>query len=81
MSTSFSGSLPLLSTLFVFYYTDFMANKICMYVCLLKLYSLPKLARLLRFETRGTIYWSKIRVVGVFTHSSLVCSPKDYLIS
>jgi len=32
MSTSFSGSLPLLSTLFVFYYTDFMANKICMYV-------------------------------------------------
>ena len=34
MSTSFSGSLPLLSTLFVFYYTDFMANKICMYVCM-----------------------------------------------
>ena len=34
MSTSFSGSLPLLSTLFVFYYTDFMANKICMYVTL-----------------------------------------------
>jgi len=33
MSTSFSGSLPLLSTLFVFYYTDFMANKICTYVC------------------------------------------------
>jgi len=36
MSTSFSGSLQLLSTLFVFYYTDFMANKIkyvCMYVC------------------------------------------------
>jgi len=33
MSTSFSGSLPLLSTLFVFYYTDFMANKICMYIC------------------------------------------------
>jgi len=32
MSTSFSGSLPLLSTLFVFYYTYFMANKICMYV-------------------------------------------------
>ena len=32
MSTSFSGSLPLLSTLFVFYYTDFMANDICMYV-------------------------------------------------
>ena len=34
MSTSFSGSLPLLSTLFVhvFYYTDFMANKICMYM-------------------------------------------------
>ena len=24
---------PFLSTLFVFYYTDFMANKICMYVC------------------------------------------------
>jgi len=37
MSTSFSGSLPLLSTLFVFYYTDFMANKICMYVLLLLL--------------------------------------------
>jgi len=34
MRTSFSGSLPLLSTLFVFYYTDFMANKICMYVCI-----------------------------------------------
>jgi len=32
MNTSFSGSLPLLSTLFVFYYTDFMANKICMYM-------------------------------------------------
>jgi len=30
MSTSFSGSLPLLSTLFVLYYTEFMANKICM---------------------------------------------------
>jgi len=29
MNTSFSGSLPFLSTLFVFYYTDFMANKIC----------------------------------------------------
>jgi len=34
MSTSLSGSLPLLSTLFVFYYTDFMENKICMYVCI-----------------------------------------------
>jgi len=34
MNTSFSGSLPLLSTLFVFYYTYFMANKICMYVCI-----------------------------------------------
>ena len=37
MSTNFSGSLQLLSTLFVFYYTDFMANKIkyvCMYVCM-----------------------------------------------
>ena len=45
MSSRFSGSLPLLSALFVFYYTDFMANKICMYVLKARFYSLPRKPR------------------------------------
>ena len=72
MSTSFSGSLPLLSTLFVFYYTDFMANKICMYVCMyvwVHKWTLADKTRSLVYKNFLVYFHAKaVKLVSAFHH-------------
>ena len=54
------------STLFVFYYTDFMANKICMYVLFWPIATLIKRAKLA--QVGDAVYYCLANFIAIGSH-------------